>query len=134
MREHWRERRKRERVHKVTRYTPVLRPKATRETGITDKARKADDRVALTPLATSSARPGKPDTNKGPEPYVETDHDENPPLNIVASELLLGINRVLCPSRLDPFDTFPVRLTSDHHKLLHHCERRLEIPRCDDIN
>lgn len=124
MREHWRERKKRERVHKVTRHRPVLRPKVPRESDITDKAHRNDDPVALIPLATSLTRAGKTNTNTGPgcELYVGTDQDDNPPLNIVASELLLGITRVLSPSKLDPFDTFPVRLTSGHHKLLHHCE------------
>lgn len=122
MREHWRERKERERVDKSTHVAPILCPKATRITDIASKAHENGDRVALTP----SERPRKPDTDAGSdcEHYHGFHHDimpSNSPLNIIASELLVGINRVLSPSRLDPFDTFPVRLTSDHHKLLYHC-------------
>lgn len=122
MREHWRERKERQRVHKSIRVTPVLLPKATRTTDTTNKAHKIDGRVDLTQLA----RPHKPDTDTGHDDVqcVVAHHDNvqnDSPLNAIASELLAGINQVLSPSRLDPFDTFPVRLTSDHHKLLYHC-------------
>ena len=39
----------------------------------------------------------------------------------IPAQLLEGVNRALACSQLDPFDAFPVRLTSEHHKLLHHC-------------
>lgn len=132
MREHWRERKRRGQVHKPTRIAPILRPKAAR---IADDAYKAP----LTQSETSLARLGEPDTNTGREceSYVGTPRDDtrnDPSENTVASALLLGINRVLCPSRLDPFDTFPVRLTSDHHKLLYHCTRHLGLLRNNSIN
>ncbi|OAA75116.1 tachykinin family protein [Akanthomyces lecanii RCEF 1005] len=38
----------------------------------------------------------------------------------IPAQLLEGVNRALACSQLDPFDAFPVRLTSEHHKLLHH--------------
>ncbi|KAJ6789464.1 hypothetical protein PWT90_00265 [Aphanocladium album] len=38
----------------------------------------------------------------------------------IPAQLLGGVNRALACSQLDPFDCFPVRLTSEHHKLLHH--------------
>ncbi|KAJ3497514.1 hypothetical protein NLG97_g1844 [Lecanicillium saksenae] len=38
----------------------------------------------------------------------------------IPAQLLEGVNRALACSQLDPFDCFPVRLTSEHHKLLHH--------------
>lgn len=37
------------------------------------------------------------------------------------SQALSGLNRALGSSRLDPFDKFPVTLTTQHHRLLHHC-------------
>lgn len=39
----------------------------------------------------------------------------------VPAQLLTGVNHALASTRLDPFDSFPIRLTSQHHKLVHHC-------------
>jgi hypothetical protein len=39
----------------------------------------------------------------------------------VPIQALTGLNHALASSRLDPFEMFPVELTSKHHKLLHHC-------------
>ncbi|KAE8356982.1 hypothetical protein BDV28DRAFT_126013 [Aspergillus coremiiformis] len=36
------------------------------------------------------------------------------------AQALTGLNQALASSRLDPFEMFPVQLTSKHHKLLHH--------------
>ncbi|PHH64642.1 hypothetical protein CDD82_1748 [Ophiocordyceps australis] len=41
-------------------------------------------------------------------------------LDGVPLQLLSGLNHALSCSRLDPFDMFPVRLTPQHHQLLHH--------------
>ncbi|KAM5349382.1 hypothetical protein ACJ41O_005887 [Fusarium nematophilum] len=38
----------------------------------------------------------------------------------IPGQALSGMNLALGSSRLDPFDKFPVKLTSEHHKLLHH--------------
>ncbi|KAE8309787.1 hypothetical protein BDV41DRAFT_419970 [Aspergillus transmontanensis] len=38
----------------------------------------------------------------------------------VPEQALTGLNHALASSRLDPFEMFPVQLTSNHHKLLHH--------------
>lgn len=40
----------------------------------------------------------------------------------IPTQFLAGANRALACSQLDPFDAFPVKLTAQHHKLLHHCE------------
>lgn len=37
------------------------------------------------------------------------------------TQLLTGLNHALSSSKLDPFYMFPVALTSEHHKLIHHC-------------
>lgn len=34
---------------------------------------------------------------------------------------ILTIDHILSPLALDPFDTFPISLTTRHHELLHHC-------------
>ncbi len=39
----------------------------------------------------------------------------------VPGQALMGLNHALACSRLDPFDMFPITLTAQHHKLLHHC-------------
>ncbi|KAJ9138402.1 Tachykinin family protein [Pleurostoma richardsiae] len=38
----------------------------------------------------------------------------------IPAQVLAGVNRALACSRLDPFDMFPVKLTAQHHRLLHH--------------
>ncbi|KAI0549760.1 tachykinin family protein [Xylaria curta] len=38
----------------------------------------------------------------------------------IPAQALSGMNVALGSSRLDPFDRFPVQLTSKHHRLLHH--------------
>jgi hypothetical protein len=40
----------------------------------------------------------------------------------IPTQLLAGVNTALACSQLDPFDVFPVKLTVQHHQLLHHCE------------
>ncbi|KAI0859805.1 tachykinin family protein [Xylaria cubensis] len=47
---------------------------------------------------------------------------EVPPgiLEGIPAQALSGMNVALGSSRLDPFDRFPVQLTSKHHRLLHH--------------
>lgn len=39
----------------------------------------------------------------------------------VPAQILYGVSYALSSSRPDPFQTCPVRLTSQHQKLLHHC-------------
>lgn len=34
---------------------------------------------------------------------------------------ILTMDHILSPLALDPFDTFPISLTTRHHELLHHC-------------
>ncbi|KAI0913252.1 tachykinin family protein [Ustulina deusta] len=73
------------------------------------------------------------DSREAPEEDVANSPDESPrdpsvPPSGIASGTLEGIpaqalsrmNIALGSSRLDPFDRFPVKLTSQHHRLLHH--------------
>ncbi|KAJ3518215.1 hypothetical protein NM208_g14598 [Fusarium decemcellulare] len=41
-------------------------------------------------------------------------------MNGIPGQAISGMNLALGSSRLDPFDRFPIKLTSQHHKLLHH--------------
>ncbi|KAM0553319.1 hypothetical protein ACHAPJ_007332 [Fusarium lateritium] len=43
-------------------------------------------------------------------------------MNGVPGQAISGMNLALGSSRLDPFDRFPIKLTSQHHMLLHHCK------------
>ncbi|KAK9448229.1 uncharacterized protein V1518DRAFT_433884 [Limtongia smithiae] len=52
----------------------------------------------------------------------------------VASQALLGFDRALAPSLPDPFQTCPVYLTSQHHKLLHHWLCTHAAMMFDDLN
>lgn len=40
----------------------------------------------------------------------------------IPAQALSGMNLALGSCRLDPFDKFPVKLTTQHHKLLLHCK------------
>ncbi|KAL1865749.1 hypothetical protein Plec18167_009291 [Paecilomyces lecythidis] len=46
--------------------------------------------------------------------------EDEPPLPGIPAQALTGLNYALAYTRLDPFDTFPVKLGVKHHKLLHH--------------
>jgi hypothetical protein len=49
----------------------------------------------------------------------ESDRDRGFPG--LPKQALTGMNHALSSARLDPFEMYPVQLTSEHHKLLHHC-------------
>ena len=57
--------------------------------------------------ATSDTPPGVPGSVAG--------------LGGIPTQALTGMEHALGAGRLDPFDMFPVTLTAQHHKLLHHC-------------
>lgn len=40
----------------------------------------------------------------------------------IRSQVMSGMNRALGSNALDPFDMGPVKLTAEHHRLLHHCK------------
>ena len=42
-------------------------------------------------------------------------------LESIPVQVLTGVSRAMFSSRLAPFDVFPVQLTAQHHRLLHHC-------------
>lgn len=77
-------------------------------------------------------RPGRPDSASSPP--SSTNHNSS--MAVVQrgfpSQALSGMNHALAGSRLDPFDMFPVHLTSQHHKLLHHCVLDPKPP-CHDM-
>ncbi|EED19795.1 hypothetical protein TSTA_030610 [Talaromyces stipitatus ATCC 10500] len=47
----------------------------------------------------------------------------SPPSNVsqgIQAQIVNGVNYAFTSSKLDPFDTFPVVLTTEHHMLIHH--------------
>lgn len=64
-----------------------------------------------------------PDDNPG-DPPGPSGEALSGMLEGIPAQALSGMNIALGSGRLDPFDRFPVRLTSKHHRLLHHCTSR----------
>lgn len=107
MRAHWTERQKarqeKRRQQTTRRVLPILAAK--------------DGPVSSTP-------PGSQDTDAVPATVQEsptTEQAASIDTPGVSAQLLTGLNHALAATRLDPFDVFPIRLTSQHHKLIHHC-------------
>ncbi|KAI1127033.1 tachykinin family protein [Nemania abortiva] len=116
----------------------------------TEMQRREREEQEQRPLRTIMPGPGGPSNEGGPSrappvpeprPHVHEASDEDmdispddslggspvPPgevlpglLEGIPAQALSGMNLALGSSRLDPFDRFPVRLTSKHHRLLHH--------------
>ncbi|BCR85437.1 uncharacterized protein ACHE_20894A [Aspergillus chevalieri] len=106
MRAHWTERQKarqeKRRQQTTRRVLPILAAK--------------DGPVSSTP-------PGSQDTDAVPATVQEsptTEQAASIDTPGVSAQLLTGLNHALAATRLDPFDVFPIRLTSQHHKLIHH--------------
>lgn len=61
-----------------------------------------------------------PKGNQASPPNSSTDGPPTTNLGVRA-QILAGLEHSLASTRLDPFDTFPITLTAEHHKLIHHC-------------
>lgn len=95
-----------------------------------EKRRQQTTRRALPVLAAKerSVNSGSPSglqgTNAAPATMQEsptTEQAAGVDTSGVPAQLLTGLNHALASTRLDPFDVFPIRLTSQHHKLIYHC-------------
>lgn len=80
-------------------------PESNEEQVPADPSMFDSERFALDSHATTSSR-----------------SSEEPMFDGIPAQLMGGLNHAIACSRLDPFDMFPVKLTAQHHKLLHHCE------------
>ncbi|PHH61803.1 hypothetical protein CDD81_7967 [Ophiocordyceps australis] len=106
MREHWKQRRRGLENRRQKRRSPTVRrlmPSGTSSGSSTPRATPASDRMRYI-NEEQELRLGTPPTA----------------LDGIPLQLLSGMNHALSCSRLDPFDMFPVKLTPEHHKLLHH--------------
>ncbi|KAI1149486.1 tachykinin family protein [Nemania diffusa] len=129
IRAHWRQRRQRTEMQRREREEQDQRPLRTIRPGPGGPSNEGGpSRMPPVPMPE-------------PEPHVHEDLDEDMasssdesrrdspfqlgeiPLGMlegIPAQALSGMNLALGSSRLDPFDRFPVQLTSKHHRLLHH--------------
>lgn len=127
MREHWRERHRRNNSTKARRTQPNILPNISSATdqGKSLNEKLTQKRSSRSPGSQGSGRQCSESSSSGTDQEL---YDRIELLG-VSSQLLCGLGRALSTSALDPFQTFPVKLTSQHHKLLHHCESLAGIER-----
>lgn len=126
IRAHWRQRRQRIETQRREREAQEQRPLRTILPGPGNTLN--EPRTSPIPPISASDHP--------PREFIEDDvansnrgSQRDPigdgiPLSIlegIPAQVLSVMNVALGSSRLDPFDRFPVQLTSGHHRLLHHC-------------
>ncbi|RYC62750.1 hypothetical protein CHU98_g3477 [Xylaria longipes] len=127
IRAHWRQRRQRMEIQRREREEQEQRPLRTI---LPDAGASSNDSEApQIPLVLETLLylPANPDDDAADSP--DEDPRDSPalpgeiPSHIlegIPAQALSGMNLALGSSRLDPFDRFPVRLASKHHRLLHH--------------
>ncbi|RTE83572.1 hypothetical protein BHE90_001816 [Fusarium euwallaceae] len=114
MREHWRQRRHKKDLAKRQRENRpqhVLLP--TPSTSEATDSQPSTETTDTHPESTVLAGGGMFDPS-----MFENDMDSM--MNGVPGQAMSGMNLALGSVRLDPFDQFPVQLTTQHHRLLHH--------------
>lgn len=57
-----------------------------------------------------------------PQPTPAAADWPTPVLPGIPEQALRGMSQVMACGRLDPFDAFPIKLSPEHHKLIHHCK------------
>lgn len=125
IRAHWRQRRQRLELQRRQREEQGQRPlRAILSAPSNPSSNDEGPRISLSPEALLPFQQGfgggAVDENVRDSPMVMNE----PPAQIldgIPAQVLSGMNLALGSSRLDPFDRFPVQLTSQHHKLFHHC-------------
>lgn len=121
MREHWRQRHIRNNSGKHKRIQPKLLPSPVSSSSA-DRVQKSRDhsgRDRSTRSHGSQDSPAKQSEATSSE--MELIRADGNKLIGITPQLLSGMSHALSTSRLDPFQQFPVELTPQHHKLLHHC-------------
>ncbi|KAI3321411.1 hypothetical protein HD806DRAFT_152059 [Xylariaceae sp. AK1471] len=122
IRAHWRQRRQRMEMQRREREEQEQRPLRTilpvvgssSNEGLPMSESRLHSREMLDYYGTNS-----PDENPR-DPAILPDEIPSHILEGIPAQALSGMNLALGSSRLDPFDRFPVQLTSKHHRLLHH--------------
>ncbi|KAF5721889.1 tachykinin family [Fusarium mundagurra] len=109
MREHWKNRRQtmnEEKQKRQKRTQHALLPTPTTQSTMSDENSESSSSVLNTNASS--------DTALIPNNERQSDLEGIPP------QILSGVNLALGPSRLDPFEQLPMKLSVTHHKLLHH--------------
>lgn len=118
MRAHWAERHRinRERRHQQANRgpPPII---AARETS-SPQISPQQQQESMNPSSVSVGVPGQVEHQGASISPSEIEQSE---MLGVPGQILNGVNHALSSTRLDPFDTFPIKLTVEHHKLIHHC-------------
>ncbi|KAI1306817.1 tachykinin family protein [Xylaria venustula] len=127
IRAHWRQRRQRLEMQRREREEIENRPPRT----ILPGPGSSSEDVGISQIPTTSAshlHESRETLEDVANSAPQSPRDPPAPLSDIPSSVLEGIpaqalsrmNLALGSSRLDPFDRFPVQLTTKHHRLLHH--------------
>ncbi|KAJ5670104.1 uncharacterized protein N7477_005467 [Penicillium maclennaniae] len=120
MREHWRQRHSRNNSGKHKRIQPRLLPSPISSSSA-DRVQKSRDQFSRDRSTRSHGSQGSPSKHsEATSSEVDLDHANGDKLIGITPQFLNGMGHALSTSRLDPFQQFPVELTPQHHKLLHH--------------
>lgn len=124
MRESWKKRRHRQDAEKRKRGEPQpsrqIRPNVDESPFQTHSRSSAASGSGSASEPQLSSIPAEYDFDASSNALMEARVAEN--FGGIPAQALSKMNLALGSTRLDPFDRFPVKLTSKHHKLLHHCE------------
>ncbi|KAG8413953.1 hypothetical protein J3458_011610 [Metarhizium acridum] len=122
MREYWKQRRRKlsEKKAKEAGHEPHLpiRPRQ-KESGHVAGVASLRSRSQSSSTSPSNSSPPS-STKRSPSGPASKATQPSVAFGSIQSQALSGMNRALESSRLDPFDKFPVKLTAQHHRLLHH--------------
>ncbi|KAI0469462.1 tachykinin family protein [Xylaria cf. heliscus] len=127
IRAHWRQRRQRMEMQRREREEQEQRPLRTI---LPDVGGSSNDGGASRMPPAPESQPYLPENpDDGPVDSPDEDPGDSPiipgdiPLEAlegIPAQALSRMNTALGSSRLDPFDRFPIQLTTKHHRLLHH--------------
>lgn len=119
MREHWRQRHSRNNSGKAKRIQAKILPSPASSADRIQKPRDLPSRDRLTRSHGSQSSSTK--QSEAPSSETEPGRYNGETALGITPQLLSGMSHALSTARLDPFQQFPVELTPQHHKLLHHC-------------
>lgn len=118
MREHWRQRHSRKNSGKAKRIQPKLLPTPASSE---DRIKKPRDLPSHDRSSRSQSSSTKQSEATSTSTEIEPSRYNGETTLGITPQLLNGMSHALSTARLDPFQQFPVELTPQHHKLLHHC-------------
>ena len=122
MREHWRQRQRRKQKSEDRRTQRKILPHTSPVENSKPKPNRASEPVVDYHCTEDVFLLHQPSPTRIKTRYSDYGEENTEAQHAgVPIQALTGLNHALASSRLDPFEMFPVQLTSKHHKLLHHC-------------